>query len=217
MDKTQKKTTLRKQKEQGERRQAIHDSAREAFFDKGFKAATIEEIADGCKLAKGTIYLYFKSKEEIYISLVIEGLGLLRSDLSRIGELELPADRLLAEMLRLYCAFYEKNPQYFRLLFLSSQPDVRERVGEDLLKECLDCAGECIRILNEVIRKGCEQSIFRKTNSWSFAIILWTMVNGIIMQYEQDPFYRGDILKVSLDEMLREGLDLALNGLRVRA
>ncbi|MDR3567208.1 MAG: TetR/AcrR family transcriptional regulator [Syntrophobacteraceae bacterium] len=216
MDATRKKTSLRKQKEQAQRREAILNSAREAFFDKGFMAATIEDIADGCELAKGTIYLYFKSKEDLYICLVIEGLGLLKRDLGKIRELDLPADLLLGEMLRLYHVFYEKNPKYFRIMFLSSQPDVRERVKEELLKECLACAAECIQILNEVILRGCEEGIFRKANSWTFAIVLWTMVNGIIMQYEQDPFYRGDILKVSLGEMLQEGLDLALNGLRLK-
>ncbi len=214
MNTSQKRTSTRKQMEQAQRKNAILDSAREAFFDKGFMAATIEEIADGCQLAKGTIYLYFKSKEEIYISLVIEGLKLLRSDLSGARELPLPADLLLGELLRVYHAFYEKNHKYFRIMFLSGQPDIRQRVGEELMRECLDSAGDCIQVLNEVILRGCEEGIFRKVNSWAFAITLWAMVNGIIMQYEQDPFYRCEILKLTLDQILTEGLDLALNGLR---
>lgn len=213
MNTSQKRTSTRKQMEQAQRKNAILDSAREAFFEKGFMAATVEEMAEGCQLAKGTIYRYFKSKEDIYISLVIEGLKLLRSDLSGARELPLPADRLLGELLRVYHAFYEKNHKYFRIMFLSGQPDISQRVREELMRECLDCARDCIQVLNEVILRGCEEGIFRQVNSWAFAVTLWAMVNGVIMQYEQDPFYRCEILKVTLDQILKEGLDLALHGL----
>jgi AcrR family transcriptional regulator len=213
MNASPKNTLLRKQKEQALRKKAILDSAREVFFEKGFRSTTMEDIAHGCDLAKGTIYLYFKSKEDLYISLVVEGLNLLRDDLNSIRDLPLDADRLLGEILRVYFAFYQKNPKYFRLIFLSSQPDVRERVREELLRECLDCAAGCMQVLNDIIEKGTESGVFRKVNSWAFAIILWSTINGIIMQYEQDPFYRCEILKVTLSEMLEQGLDLALKGL----
>ncbi len=214
MSEGQKKTVIRKRKEQAQRRKAILNSAREAFFDKGFMAATMDGIADGCDLAKGTIYLYFRSKEELYISLMVEGLGLLKKDLDKIRGLPLRADNLLAEMLQIYHTFYEKNRKYFRIMFLSSQPDVRERIQDELLRECLDSARECMQILNDVIEKGIADGVFRKVNAWAFANILWSTVNGIIMHYEQGPLYRDEILRLPLQEMLEEGLDLALNGLR---
>lgn len=217
MNDSHKRTHLRKQKEQAQRRKAILDSAREVFFDKGFMSATMDDIASGCDLAKGTIYLYFKSKEDLYISLMVEGLRLLRDDLNTIRDLPFSADRLLGEILRVYFAFYEKNPKYFRMMFLSSQPDVRERVCDELLRECLDCAVGCMQILNDIIEKGARSGVFRKVNSWTFAIILWTTINGIIMQYEQDPLYRCEILKVTMGELLEQGLDLALKGLLVQA
>ncbi len=127
-----KRTLLRKQKEQAHRRKAILSSAREAFFDKGFMAATIEEIADGRQLAKGTIYLYFKSKEDLYINLVIEGLRLLKGQLSEVEKMALGADLLLGEILRVYSAFYDKYPKYFRIMFLSGHPDVRYCLKETI-------------------------------------------------------------------------------------
>ncbi len=215
MSQTQKRTALRKGREQAQRKGDILRSAREVFFKKGFLSTTMDEIARGCDLAKGTIYLYFKSKEELYISLMVEGLGLLRDDLNTIGVLDLQADQLLGEILGVYFAFYQKNPQYFRIMFLSSQPDVRERVRDELMQECLGRAVECMQVLNEIIEKGTRSGIFRKVDSWSCAIIVWTTINGIITQYEQDPFYRCEILKVNLEEMLRAALELALGGLLI--
>jgi len=215
MGDSQKKTLIRKQREQADRRKSILNSAREVFFDKGFMAATMDAIADGCDLAKGTVYLYFKSKEELYVSIMVEGLGLLREDLARIRGLVLPADGLMAEILRVYYTFYERNPKYFRIMFLSSQPDVRERAPDELFRQCVDRAKESMQMLCEVIEKGIEDGVFRRVNPWAFANILWSTVNGIIMNYEQGPFYRDEILRLPLQEMLREALDLALNGLRV--
>jgi len=99
-------------------------------------------------------------------------------------------------------------------MFLSSQPDVRERVPDELLRECMDSARDCMQVVSDVIEKGIESGVFRKVNSWAAANILWSTVNGIIMHYEQGPLYRDEILRLSLEDILREALDLALNGLR---
>ena len=211
-----KKTGLRRQKEQAERRQAILTAARELFFEKGFLAATVDAIADRCDLAKGTIYLYFKSKEELYASIMAEGMGLLKRDFDRIAALPLPGDQHLAEVLRTYFTFYQTNRKYFRIMFLSSQPDFRERAPEELLRECLGSAMGCMQILSDIIQKGIESGAFRSVNSWAVANILWSTVNGIIMNYEQGPLYREEILKLSLEDILQEALNLVLDGLRIR-
>lgn len=208
------RTAARRLREQAQRRQAILEAAREVFFEKGFREATIEAIAHRCDLAKGTIYLYFQSKEELYVSIMAEGLELLKNDLSRVGERSLPCDRLLGEALDLYYAFYQNNPKYFRIMFLSSQPDVRKRVPDALHRQCMERAGECMEILSRLIEKGVRQGVFRAVSPWTFAVLLWSTVNGIIMHYEQGTLYRNEILKLPLEEMLHEALDLALNGLR---
>jgi AcrR family transcriptional regulator len=48
------------------RRAEIVDAARRVFARKGFARGIIDDIADEAKMAKGTVYLYFSSKEEIY-------------------------------------------------------------------------------------------------------------------------------------------------------
>jgi AcrR family transcriptional regulator len=209
-----KRTAVRKQKEQAQRRETILNAARESFFEKGFMAATMNSIADGCDLAKGTIYLYFRSKEELYVSIMAEGLDLLKKDLAKINHMPMTCDLLLGEILQVYYAFYQNNRKYFTIMFLSSQPDVRERVPDSLLKECMDSAKQCMQVLSSVIEKGIEEGVFRQVSPWAFANILWSTVNGIIMHYEQGAVYREEILRLPLQEMLREALDLALNGLR---
>src|SRR5579863_9778452 len=52
------------------RREAILDAARKVFARNGFAGGIVDEIAAEAGLAKGTIYLYFKSKKEIYRALL---------------------------------------------------------------------------------------------------------------------------------------------------
>ena len=59
-------TSERKEREKLQRRQEIIDSAEKVFFSKGFGNTTMDDIASEAELSKGTLYLYFKSKEELF-------------------------------------------------------------------------------------------------------------------------------------------------------
>src|SRR6185312_14998593 len=63
--------TRRKQARPGE----ILDAALKVFAEKGFAAARMEDIAKRAGVTKGTIYLYFPSKEEVFKQLVREAVG----------------------------------------------------------------------------------------------------------------------------------------------
>ncbi|MDL1898122.1 helix-turn-helix transcriptional regulator, partial [Anaerolineae bacterium CFX7] len=67
-----KSTTQRRERERDARRQAILAQAKSVFAERGFLNATVEEIAERAELAVGTLYRYFQSKEEIYVSLLFE-------------------------------------------------------------------------------------------------------------------------------------------------
>ena len=51
----------------GQRPQQIMAAALDVFSEKGFERATMEEIAKASGVTKGTIYLYFQNKEELFI------------------------------------------------------------------------------------------------------------------------------------------------------
>jgi hypothetical protein len=78
----------------------------------------------------------------------------------------------------------------------------------------MDTARDCMRTVSDIVEKGIKSGLFRTVNPWAVANILWSTINGIIMSYEQDSMYREDILGMEIEEILRESLDLALNGLR---
>lgn len=60
----------RKRQEREARRHRIQDAARPVFFERGFARTSIEDIAKQAQLSVGAIYLYFKSKEDLYLSIL---------------------------------------------------------------------------------------------------------------------------------------------------
>jgi AcrR family transcriptional regulator len=64
-------------KEKEVRTAEIEQAARKVFLSRGFQAATIQEIAEEAGIAKGTVYLYYKSKDDLYAALLLPSLEFL--------------------------------------------------------------------------------------------------------------------------------------------
>ena len=60
----------RKEREKLQKRQNIIDAAEIVFFSKGYDMTKMEDVAKEAEFSKGTLYLYFKSKEELYLEIV---------------------------------------------------------------------------------------------------------------------------------------------------
>jgi TetR/AcrR family transcriptional regulator len=67
----------RRQREKKERRCCILDAAERVFLHKGLTAATMEEIAQEAEVSKGTLYLYFKGKDDLYLTIAVRALAAL--------------------------------------------------------------------------------------------------------------------------------------------
>lgn len=67
----------RRAREKQHRIQDILEAAEKIFFTKGYESATMNEIARAAELGKGTIYLYFKGKDDVHRAIVEKGMDIL--------------------------------------------------------------------------------------------------------------------------------------------
>jgi AcrR family transcriptional regulator len=85
--------------EKQERRGAILASAMQLFMAASFDAVNMQAVADQAGIAKGTTYLYFRSKEELFLALLSEELAkwlkALRDELNRMLDENQPVDELI--------------------------------------------------------------------------------------------------------------------------
>ncbi|MES0490648.1 MAG: helix-turn-helix domain-containing protein, partial [Leptospirales bacterium] len=77
MTEPEKPTLTRKERDQARKRNEILDAAERLFFSKGYEETSINEIAVEAEFAKGTLYLYFSGKSEIYLAIVNRSLDII--------------------------------------------------------------------------------------------------------------------------------------------
>jgi AcrR family transcriptional regulator len=116
-------TPTRKQILTDLRRQEILAAAIKVFGKKGFAATCVEDVAVAAKIAKGTVYLYFKSKEDIYataVQVAIDRLQVLTAE--RVAGTAGIRDQLSAAI-ALRMDFWDEQRDLYRLLLtIGSEP-----------------------------------------------------------------------------------------------
>ena len=204
-------TKDRRSREKIARREAILKAAKAVFAEKGLLTATIDDVAERAEVAKGTIYLYFKAKEEMFGALMEEGLALVAKRFIEAVDLSLPADENLRRLCDAYYRLYKEEPHYFKLLFFCSHADVRP-------KTCAN-PSECQGLppLAALIQKGIDEGIFSPTvNPSKAAAIAWASSNGIILMFEQDP-QQTTRFDLPIEELLRTNMELFIRGLKAKS
>src|SRR5574338_575419 len=98
------------------RRAEILDAARKICASRGYHEMTVDEIAQAAGIAKGTVYLYFRSKHEIYWAMIEQVLAVLhdqvRAQLSQPG----PIEDVLRRFVTTKMTFFEEHRDLVRLL-----------------------------------------------------------------------------------------------------
>lgn len=98
---------MKREEKNAARRRSILDAALEVFAVKGFVAARVEDIARAAHVAKGTIYLHFTDKEDIFCALVQEELGAVHSSI--VAVLNRTDLTLREKIWRMAAPFLENN------------------------------------------------------------------------------------------------------------
>ncbi len=169
----------RREREKIERRKQILDAARRVLFQKGIIAASMNLIAKEAELSVGTLYLYFKNKEELFAALQREGLDILLEMIKNGGDKgKCPADSL-EKMALAYYDFSREQKKYFEIMnyFLAS-PKI---IFPADLKTVIDNYGIAILdLFEDVIRKGTKNPEEKKKEIRHYAVMFIATLHGLL-------------------------------------
>ena len=148
----------RREREREERRSALREAARELLLERGFAGTTTKAIAERCELSEATLFFYFRSKEEILVSLLFEGIDYWAKGLERLERQTLPAAEKLARLWKYFGDVRNEHPEYFLLSAYLAQPRATADVTEAVRSELVRCSGEnfarLARLLGEATGLG---------------------------------------------------------------
>jgi TetR/AcrR family fatty acid metabolism transcriptional regulator len=139
------------------KRESIIQAAIEVFSKKGFQAAGISEIAQRAGVADGTIYQYFKNKEDLFFSIPVEKTNEFRSKVEFHLKGISGALNKLRKFVWYFLYFFKTNPEYGRLLLLEM------RVSKSFVTtETYDFLKQSVGSVLEIISEGQEEGMIRK-------------------------------------------------------
>ena len=170
-------------------RQRLLEAADKLIHEQGFPSLRIEEIVEQAKLSIGTFYLYFESKDDLFINLVIENTGQLQMRLEAAAQTPGSVLQRLDRVLNTYLDFVKEHERGF--LYYHNVGHVDTTVGPLSVWACNQCAS----ILRPLLEEGMAQGEIKKTDSelLSQAIVGLTQhMAGYWLQH-QDVYSREQI------------------------
>lgn len=116
----------RDEEQTSRRREQLLAAAAEVFARQGFPDADVQDVADACGVAKGTVYCYFPSKEALFLAAVDMAMGSMRQAVrDACRDVADPLDRVAAAI-RAYLTYFREHPGHAELLIIE-RAEFRER------------------------------------------------------------------------------------------
>jgi AcrR family transcriptional regulator len=188
-----------------ERKSQILNAAESVFTQKGFEQARMDDIADKTGLSKGTLYLYFKSKDDLIIAILdrmfqfefrqFETLNL--AEMNAMEAIWKITDVLAKDIVRLQRLI----PIVYQFLALA----FRNKYVQLALKKYIN---RYVDVLVPIIQRGIDSGEFRPVDAREVAIAMGAMLEGTLLLWVYDKTL------VKPEYHIRSGMSLLLEGVQ---
>ena len=170
-------TLKRREREIVEMRQLIVDAAIQMYLEEGYEKLTLRSIATRVEYSVGTIYLYFKDKDELYHAMHEWGFDKLLKEFAPLQYVENPLERMKA-VSRVFVAFALKNPELYDLMFILNEPMCADANIEDW-----KCGQSVYQFLVETIEECLKDNLIVSENPQALAFMFWSSTHGMVSLY----------------------------------
>lgn len=171
----------RKQQERQARRRRIQRAARTVFAEKGYAKTSIEQIAREATLSVGAIYLYFRSKEDLYVSLLEETLELFDSEMSQLRQrADVRADDKLRNAWSFLTQWAATDVEATRVLRLTSQPNIRTQLSDEVADSIRQGLTGLREHLGAIVRDGIAAGVYRDSDDQETVDLFWSLFLGVL-------------------------------------
>ena len=199
----------RKEREKERRRQQIIVAAKRVFSEKGFNKATMEDIAHEAELSPGTLYLYFKNKEELYASLSLRILQYLHIRVEHVNKEELAPEQKMDALVEAMYDVYAFDPLILINMFHLQSSETLKNLSPKLMSEIEELSRKSIGAIALIFEEGINSGLFIDRHPVAMADIFWALFSGVILWttskkiFNQKKDYLKDTLKIAFEVFSR--------------
>ena len=195
----------RKQREFDRRERDIVEAAFDLFADKGVENVTIEMIAEAAEIGKGTIYKHFKSKNEIYASLIIGRGKEIHKQVSEIYQ-SLPVLEKLRSVLALYVDLFFKKKKALIVFNKCEAMLTPEGLSENVLKQVEKLHAMKAAQIEDLFSQGIKEGVFIDADPSVLTMIASGVFAGTMQQLFENPQADPADVIATLEKVLLKGV-----------
>jgi TetR/AcrR family transcriptional regulator len=195
----------RRVREREARREEIINAAEKVFFGKGLAEATMDEIAEAAELSKGTLYLYYKSKEDLYLGVTMRGMDIMFDLFERAVTAPEPVLKRIANLGEAYYEYFEKHRDYFRMFYFFENPQYHSQVSPEMLEQCKESDQRVWGLVKDLIQTAIDEGMLHEgLDPMEVGVMLWSNSNGLMRLIDRQDHFTGEALGVDLSALLRK-------------
>lgn len=209
----------RRQRDKQERRESILEAAERAFIRKGVASTTMEDVAREAELSKGALYLYFQSKDELFLTIALRAL----SEFERLYGAALASTNesgfaSLQAGLRQYVRYAKEQGPRFRAAMSWATVEYPLDDTSALFAEYRAVNGRIHQMATDVIVRGqADGSIRADVSPERLGVLLWGSTLGVLAFDENEAELRRRLPSAGDGALAFEFVELVLAGVRACA
>ncbi len=203
----------RRQREKEERRAAILGAAEKVFASKGVAPATMDDIAHEAELSKGTLYLYFDSKDELYLEIAVRAVREVLDQLQAAEAAGGAGFTRLARALRGFARFGLEQPDRFHVAIGWMITEAGGTVQSERFVEYKRLVAQFYRQLATLIDAGKRDGTIRpELDTPTLVAQLWGSMLGVLLLQLNAPVISTRMpAEMQVGDIVTPGIDLLLS------
>lgn len=176
--------------------QTIRDAAMRVISRKGMAAATMQEIADEAGIAKGTIYLYFRDRDDLVEKAFESAMNDLHKRVDQALETEGNFEQKFRAVLAAQIGFFQANREFFRLYISLRYPEGNAQQQRRQKRHCQPQYKSRVERIAGVLEEAMNRGEIRRMDAMRLALFIIEGSSAVIIERvldEAPPTEEADI------------------------
>jgi AcrR family transcriptional regulator len=187
----------RREREKLRQRQEMLAVALNLFSKKGYHNVSMHEVAERAEFAIGTLYKFFRSKEDLYKALIMEMAAEYHNALSGVLSRQGDVLTILNDYITVKMGIFDGNLATLRLYFAETR-GASFNIKAGLDKDIRKLYDKLVRQLALTLKKGIRENVLRKKDPYYMAVALEGITNAFLFYGLEDPDRHSYEANVSL-------------------
>jgi len=191
--------------------QSIQEATMRVIARKGMAAATMQEIAEEAGVAKGTLYLYFRDRDELVEKTFESAMAQLMAQIDAALDADVAFEQKIRDVISAQLSFFRQNREFFRLYLSLRMPEGTPERQRRQKRTCQPQYRVRVQKFATALNEAMERGELRRMDSYRLALFIIEGSTAIILERlteESSPVEDADVELVA---------GLILDGVRKRS